>query len=266
MRPVEYVPDSILTGLVKCFWTTQRCFVPPSDTFQILPDRYVELIFSTGVDCFLLTKNNALKMPAIYLVNLLSEPFTIQAQGTLTIVAARLYAWSLTDLLGEIPLAVNKPVVSLDGSFVHVIPELKKYLEQGQYLEAVNCLQVALIDRFKQRIPIQQRMALFLRQVWNQPELPSISELSSQFALSSRQVQRILKAASGTTPKMLLRLSRFEQARDRLWQSPDSDLTSLAYELGYADQAHFSRDFKAFSQTTPRQFATQMRLRQTEKD
>jgi AraC-like DNA-binding protein len=39
---------------------------------------------------------------------------------------------------------------------------------------------------------------------------------------------------------------------------PNADLTQLAYECGYYDQAHFIKDFKAFAGTTPTEYARKM--------
>ncbi|MDB5767161.1 MAG: transcriptional regulator, AraC family, partial [Collimonas fungivorans] len=50
-------------------------------------------------------------------------------------------------------------------------------------------------------------------------------------------------------------LMRFEQVRNQLWLYPDSNLASLARELGYTDQSHLSREFKRYSGTTPAAFA-----------
>jgi AraC-like DNA-binding protein len=43
---------------------------------------------------------------------------------------------------------------------------------------------------------------------------------------------------------------------------PDADLTRLAYECGYFDQAHFIKDFKAFVGKTPTEYTVQMRKMQ----
>ena len=43
---------------------------------------------------------------------------------------------------------------------------------------------------------------------------------------------------------------------------PDADLTSLSYECGYFDQAHFIKDFKAFAGMTPTEYAEKMRAMQ----
>ena len=36
---------------------------------------------------------------------------------------------------------------------------------------------------------------------------------------------------------------------------PDADLTKLAYECGYFDQAHFIKDFKALVGCSPAEYA-----------
>ena len=39
---------------------------------------------------------------------------------------------------------------------------------------------------------------------------------------------------------------------------PKANLTDLAYEFGYSDQAHFIHDFKAFTNKTPSEYAAEM--------
>jgi len=61
------------------------------------------------------------------------------------------------------------------------------------------------------------------------------------------------------SPKALARLIRFDEAHTRLWNAPRQSLTTLAYELGYADQAHFSREFRALAAIPPSAFAAEAR-------
>jgi AraC-like DNA-binding protein len=56
----------------------------------------------------------------------------------------------------------------------------------------------------------------------------------------------------------LARRVRFEHTRDHLCRQPHSDLATLAHAYGYADQAHFGRDFKYFTHRTPGQFMAEI--------
>ncbi|HMF12979.1 MAG TPA: helix-turn-helix domain-containing protein, partial [Gemmataceae bacterium] len=77
--------------------------------------------------------------------------------------------------------------------------------------------------------------------------------------VSVRQLERGFRHVIGTSPKVFARTVRFQEAQQRLLFDPDADLTSLAYECGYFDQAHFIKDFKAFTGQTPSEYAQQMR-------
>jgi len=89
-----------------------------------------------------------------------------------------------------------------------------------------------------------------------------VNEVASAAHASRRTLERKFKQSSGHTVKDVAALMRFEQARNRLWTEPDTKLAGLAYELGYTDQAHLSREFKRFSGTTPAAFARKNKLRQ----
>jgi AraC-like DNA-binding protein len=47
---------------------------------------------------------------------------------------------------------------------------------------------------------------------------------------------------------------RFEQAVDRLKRRPVTRLADLAADLGYADQAHLTREWQALAGCSPRQW------------
>ena len=85
-----------------------------------------------------------------------------------------------------------------------------------------------------------------------------VAELADYCNLSVRQLQRQFDDATGVSPKTLARTIRFEAIRNRLMFEPDANLTDLAYEFGYTDQAHFINDFKAFTDKTPGDFAAEM--------
>jgi AraC-like DNA-binding protein len=64
--------------------------------------------------------------------------------------------------------------------------------------------------------------------------------------------QRQFDEAMGISLKTLARTIRFEAIRNRLMLEPNANLAGLAYEFGYADQAHFIKDFKAFTKQNPK--------------
>jgi AraC-like DNA-binding protein len=53
------------------------------------------------------------------------------------------------------------------------------------------------------------------------------------------------------SPKRFARIARVQAVLRRLATEPDADLAGLAAELGFADQAHLTREVRALAGTTP---------------
>jgi AraC-like DNA-binding protein len=79
---------------------------------------------------------------------------------------------------------------------------------------------------------------------------PSIDWISSRLGLSRRSLQRRL-AERGTTFEAVLSTALERQATTML-ERRDCSISQIAYELGYADPAHFTRAFVAWKGISPR--------------
>jgi AraC-like DNA-binding protein len=70
----------------------------------------------------------------------------------------------------------------------------------------------------------------------------AVSALSDDLGVGERQLLRRFRAAVGYGPKFLHRVLRFQRFLNLLVVDPGRDLAVAAAELGYADQAHLTRD------------------------
>jgi AraC-like DNA-binding protein len=61
----------------------------------------------------------------------------------------------------------------------------------------------------------------------------------------------------GNTPKQFIKIVRFHEVMTNLTTVKPGKLTQHAHENGYFDQAHFIRDFKAYSGYTPKELLSQ---------
>ena len=75
--------------------------------------------------------------------------------------------------------------------------------------------------------------------------------LAEHFGVSERAVQRALQRTIGFGPKRVSRLVRLQEVARALSSPGAPDLAALAAELGYVDQAHLQRDFRAVAGVTP---------------
>ena len=86
------------------------------------------------------------------------------------------------------------------------------------------------------------------------PSVRQVSQVCDRFGLSERALQRLTRRRLGLTPKWLIQRRRLHEASERLRAGP-GDLAAIAHDLGYADQAHFTRDFRRVTGITPGGFA-----------
>jgi len=100
---------------------------------------------------------------------------------------------------------------------------------------------VALIDRIIARIDADR-------------EITRIDRLADVLALSPRALQRLFSDYVGVSPKWVIRRLRLHEAAFRLARAEAFDLAGFAQELGYFDQAHFTRDFTNLVGRPPSQY------------
>lgn len=81
-----------------------------------------------------------------------------------------------------------------------------------------------------------------------------LSCLCEQFNLSLKQVERKFKEEVGLNPKTFIRIIRIKNTKDIISSLKTDTLTDIAYESGFFDQAHLSKEFKFFMDETPRNY------------
>lgn len=87
-------------------------------------------------------------------------------------------------------------------------------------------------------------------------EVHRVGQICEKFAITERTLQRLTARRIGLSPKWLIQRRRLHEAAERL-RDADRDLARIAADLGYTDQAHFGRDFRAVTGLTPGEFATE---------
>jgi AraC-like DNA-binding protein len=88
------------------------------------------------------------------------------------------------------------------------------------------------------------------------PEIVRVDALAEEFEMTVRQLQRLFAEHVGVGPKWVIRRYRLHEVTARMADGASIDWAGLAAELGYADQAHFTRDFTAMFGESPTRYAS----------
>jgi len=92
-------------------------------------------------------------------------------------------------------------------------------------------------------------------------QVQRVGQVCEKFAITERTLQRLTARRIGLSPKWLIQRRRLHEAAERLAGDDRPDLARVAADLGYADQAHFGRDWRTVTGVTPGEFAAEPRAR-----
>lgn len=87
----------------------------------------------------------------------------------------------------------------------------------------------------------------------------TLDDIASRSQLNPRTLQRLFNQYVGIGPKWVINRYRLHEALERVDAGNTVDWAQLALELGYFDQAHFIRDFKALVGCPPAEYAQRYR-------
>jgi AraC-like DNA-binding protein len=115
------------------------------------------------------------------------------------------------------------------------------------YFDALEALLVARIAGRAIHAHVKKALAL-IEESGGQMR---IAEVARRCQISTHQLAHTLHTWVGLSPKTLARITRFQRFLEQVESNPSESSASRAADLGYFDQAHFTREVAQFFGATP---------------
>jgi AraC-like DNA-binding protein len=106
-----------------------------------------------------------------------------------------------------------------------------------------------------ERDPLAEQAAALVSRITDDPGLRRVDQLSASSGMTPRTLQRLFADYVGVSPKWVMRRARLHEAAERADSGEPVDWACLASDLGYADQAHLTRDFTMTIGVPPSRYA-----------
>lgn len=137
-----------------------------------------------------------------------------------------------------------------DAAIDEMVDRMYGVVEPAALISIAECCLQERLKKVHYQQSYWQQAAGIIRQAKGKL---SIESLCKDLYVSERQLQRSFRDVLGTSPKTYTRIIRFRNAYRQLRHTRQQEISwaSLSYDHGYADQAHFIRDFKEFSGVSP---------------
>lgn len=157
----------------------------------------------------------------------------------------------------------GRPVAELSGRTCPVEPILglgaaaleARILDAPDVEGMIRAAEAVLRARLPPRDPMVERIHRIVEAIVADRDITKVDHLVSRFDIGKRTLERLFHRYVGATPKWVISRYRLHEAAEQLAASPHADWTRLAGDLGYFDQAHFIRDFKAMVGVAPGRYA-----------
>ncbi|MFJ6729777.1 DUF6597 domain-containing transcriptional factor [Streptomyces sp. NPDC091281] len=153
------------------------------------------------------------------------------------------------------PFAPGRPVSYWTGRRVPLDTDPAPVLTPADEDARVAALDAFLLARAPRPDPRSERAMALADRVRADRAIRRVTDLARAEGCSVRQLQRLFAAEVGVSPKWVILRYRIHEALERAETSADLDWAGLAADLGYADQAHLVRDFKATVGVPPTAYA-----------
>jgi len=222
-----------------------------SQYIRVLPDTCVELFVNYTKSPVAIIDNELHKRSIVTFR--MSRPMDVQMRKGTGCLAICFYP-GMAHHFFQLPMHVLSDLtVSLSDLWNNMATEIEERLagicndEERVNLVQKYLLQLLTLDKQDAQV------AYCLNQVQLSRGLITVSKLTNNLGLSQRHLSRKFQQYVGLSPKEYLRVSRFICSLDHLKKYPALSLTEVAYESGYYDQAHFNRDYKAYTGHSPGQ-------------
>lgn len=238
----EFVPHPELRSRIHCYWQITSTDEPLEPfIYRVIPDGCVDLLM------------NVVDYEGALIASTMREPAYVPFAGKTGYVGVR-FLPGCAGLFLDVPL----PDLLDTMAFIQDTRIVRDTMLETRLFEATDmtsrCQQ--LDAHFLKRLHASdaapdKRVSAALRLIYQaQGNLPSqtLAEVTG-----SRHLRRLFQKYTGTTPKTISRVVRFQALMQTLLCKPNT-FQQQSFDAGYYDQSHLIREFKALYGDTPTHF------------
>jgi len=257
MNYQTFQPNSDLESLISCYWTLEIPAESDAQRQRIIPDGTIEMAFILGDDIKRYTSEDEfIIQPRAMVLGQTIEPFYIEPTGYVNTFAIRFYPYGFANFV-TMPIKdlANKetPIELLFGEKTANKLE-QKIIKATNSSERIEIIENFLLDKLNEKTTIDNIVKTTIDALLATNGSASISTILKEDLSKRRQLERNFIKQIGVSPKQLGKVIRLQTALKMLLNKKKENLTDIAYESEYFDQAHFIKDFKEFTGINPKEF------------
>lgn len=221
---------------------------------KLLPTDCIDIILNLSGEMIYQTNCDKIVAPPFHINGLRSQHSYIHQKGNIRILGISFYPYGLYPFVHKSLAGINDRIVDLFELAPPLAKKLALAVSTGSTTESIiETIEKALCMELKINNSSIKKLCL-IRDFLEADSDITIKSFSLKHNIHTKTFMRNVLYYTGYTPKILCEIKRFQEAGNELVRQNQKQLASIAYDNGFADQAHFAREFKKFSGSAPRVF------------
>lgn len=255
MASYHHIPGPPLSDFVELFWLYEG-YQQPHKKERLLPDGSMELVINLAEDRVRVydpyDPDKFQVLQGSLIVGAHSEYFVIDTAQQRSVIGVHFKPGGAFPFFDLPVKELRNMLVSLEALWGRWADRLReRLLEAGTPQGMFGVLERALRAQLARRPHRHPAVAFAVKEFYGAPQTRTIAEVTEQIGLSAKRFIQVFSDEVGLTPKLFCRVRRFQRVLRLIGNGRPVEWAAVAADCGYFDQAHFIRDFRAFSGINP---------------
>lgn len=245
-----YSPTYVVTPYVASVSVIEHNASSPF-VLPVVPDGNPGIMISISRQAVMLNQNKALSSLLVYGQS--SKPMELSLPAGSTAIIYHLHPHVLR-LFADLEVTQLLDDCQSLGSATRWNQLLSEVQDAPTLQQRMACIDRCIVDVATRRPDVNSAVAFATQRIRERHGCIALPALRDGMGLSERAFQRLFEDYVGVPPKLFSRICQFQYAFRCLENGTFTKLSDVAYASGYADQSHFIRAFRQFTDLSPRSF------------
>ena len=247
---VSYLkPAAIVSEYVNNILVIENCSVTNPFVLPLFANGQPTLLFQTVKGQI---KNNS---NYLTLFGQTVLPDTLTIHDNFTLIAYFFKPYLVNSLFGVLAQELTDKPIDLKLLSSTKTADLQEQLLNAASTDKMISLLDNYIFRLAEKIKIDIQLIKYAtQQIAITPHKEIIATVQHKLCVTERTFQRMFEKNIGISPNQYRRIAQFNSAFQQLSRRRFTNMSDIVFGNGYADQSHYIRAFKEFTNITPKEF------------
>lgn len=253
----KFSPASLLRPFVECYfvWESQS-LLEQEQVIESPPNGFCSIVFNYG-DPYVLqnSKYTQLEVPQQFIAGQAVYSYKLFLKGHIGIAGIVLKPAALATLFHLPAFAFTEERIPLPCIFPEEMlqPYVRK-IKNGTAVEKAAVLEAFLLHQFRTQLPQPDYIDEAANRIVEMRGMLPVADLVKNSCMSRRTFERRFFQKVGLSPKYYARIRRIGYICNLIAGKHAVNWPDVFYECAFYDQAHFIKDFEAFTGRSPKQY------------